>query len=202
MIQQINFYKEIVRKRSIPLSFSTMKNFVYGLCFFMLSVTVILMIMQYMSERSLKKLEDKQQQMTSKLQSKSSEMIPKESRDQIMAELKDVEDLYEKNQKILKDLTSMENKGSSGFSSYLLDLAHTVPKGLWLTKMKFIQGGAQFSLDGKTIQPELLTTFISHLHDTDSFSGKTLNVVDLETNESDPFLSFKIETEKSLGKKE
>lgn len=194
MNQQINFYTEILRVRNIPMSFHVMKNFIYGLFLFMIVSTIILGIIQLKNEKDLKNLEKQQLNTFTKLQSQESKVTSKMDRDQIVAKLETNDKLYEKNKKVLDELEQVMKYGSGGFSVYLLSLSKSVPRGLWLTKIELSDSGKHFSLQGKAIEANLITTFISSLNKEPSFKGKILNLFDVTYNKTDSVLEFKIQT--------
>jgi hypothetical protein len=194
MKQEINFYTEILRIRNIPLSFHVMKNFIYGLFIFMIISTIILGIIQLKNERDLQELEKKQSNTLNQLQSQESKITSKIDRDQVISQLEINEKLYEKNKQVLNELELMTKSGSDGFSKYLISLSKSVPQGLWLTKIEFINAGKNFSLHGKSIEPSLVTTFVGFLNKEPSFRGKVLNLFDMVYNKTDAVLEFTIKT--------
>jgi Tfp pilus assembly protein PilN len=194
MNQTINFYTEILRIRNIPLSFHVMKNFVYGLCLFMLISTVILGIIQLKNEKDLKDLEKQQLNTFSKLQSQESKVTSKTNRDQIIAQLEINDKLYEKNKEVLEELDQVFKSGSEGFSKYLISLSKSIPRGLWLTKIELLDSGKRFSLSGKALEAKLVTAFISSLNKEPAFKGKVLNIFDIVYNKTDSVLEFRIQT--------
>ncbi len=194
MKQDINFYTEILRIRNIPLSFHVMKNFIYGLFIFMIASTIILGIIQLKNEHDLQTLEKKQSNTLNQLQSQESKITPKVDRDQIVSQLEINDKLYEKNKKVLDDIERITQSGSEGFSKYLISLSDSVPKGLWLTKIEFMNAGKNFSLYGKAIEPSLVTRFISFLNKEPTFHGKVLDLFDMVYNKTDSVLDFTIKT--------
>lgn len=194
MKQQINFYTEILRIRNIPLSFHTMKNFIYGLFLFMLVSTLILGIIQFKNEHDLRELEKKQLSTTSQLKTQASKITSRQDREQIISQLEVTEKLYEKNKKTLQALDDILQTGSEGFSKYLMSLSRSVPKGLWLSKIELSDAGRQFSLYGKTTHANLVTDFLSALSKETPFSGKVLKIFDIDYNKTEEILEFKIKT--------
>jgi Tfp pilus assembly protein PilN len=195
MTQKINFYTDILRQRNIPLSFRTMKHFTYVLLIFMFFVTLILVIKQLKTKHDLKSLEKIRLSSSSQLKSQESKITPRQEREQIVSQLEITEKSYDKNKQTLELLDKLIAVESEGFSKYLTSLSRSVPSGLWLTKIELFNSGRQFSLRGKTMQPNLITDFIESLRKEEPFSGKILRLLDMTYNKEEGSSEFTIQTE-------
>jgi hypothetical protein len=68
----------------------------------------------------------------------------------------------------------------------------TVP-GLWLTRMDFNTYDAHYTLEGKTLEPDLIPKFMEGLSKESIFSGKTFQVFKVSIDKRKG-LNFLLET--------
>ncbi|MCB1684756.1 MAG: hypothetical protein R3E82_18390 [Pseudomonadales bacterium] len=69
---------------------------------------------------------------------------------------------------LLKDYQSDQ---ANGFSGYLNDLADHQVKGMWLSQIRFDQGGRRIQLKGLTTDPRHVPQFLVALSEGHSFNG-------------------------------
>ena len=82
---------------------------------------------------------------------------------------------------LLKDYQSDQ---ANGFSGFLNDLADHQVKGMWLSQIRFDQGGRRIQLKGLTTDPNHLPQFLVALSQGHSFSGHRFDGFELQEIES------------------
>lgn len=60
---------------------------------------------------------------------------------------------------------------TEGFAGHFTGLARQTMHGLWLTGLRFSEGGSQVGLKGSALKPELVPQFLQRLSAEDVFSG-------------------------------
>jgi hypothetical protein len=63
---------------------------------------------------------------------------------------------------------------TEGYAKFLEALARQHEDGLWLTRITIGDGGGNFSLQGRVLRPELLSTYIQMLSREDALRGRSI----------------------------
>jgi len=194
MRQTINLYQFILDQRNLPLSFRTMLSVFYGFLLLLLFISGILLLIHLKNIHDLKKLEEKQSLASRALQTKSSKVIPKQTREQIQSSLAQQEKIKTQNERTLDQFKNVFNKTQQGFSEKLISLAKSAPTGLWLTRIEFLSEGDFFSFSGKTIDPFLITDFIDALSEESTFSGKSFQIFSAKLDPKENVTEFTLKS--------
>jgi len=98
-----------------------------------------------------KKLEDTSRQFGERSQSK-----------ELLARLKEAESQLADKQR-LQDLLNTAQFNTRGFSEYFIAFARQHTPGIWLTGFDIVGAGKQLTLNGRSIQPELVPRYLQRL---------------------------------------
>jgi len=99
------------------------------------------------------------------------------------------QDLINK-QAILDILSDQKLGNTKGFTGHFEGLARQTIKGLWLTKLHFLQGGASLNIQGYSKQPELLPQYLQALSSETAFKGTEFNHFIIQREDKNNVLSF------------
>ncbi len=89
-------------------------------------------------------------------------------------------------------LKTLDAQRSTGFAALLQGLADRhPPQGLWLTRIRFDDGGNQLALQGLTQDQELLPRYLQSLGQSSAFRGRDFARFDIQRREAD-LLQFRL----------
>jgi len=89
-------------------------------------------------------------------------------------------------------LKTLDAQRSTGFAALLQGLADRhPPQGLWLTRIRFDDGGNQLALQGLTQDQELLPRYLQSLGQSRAFRGRDFARFDIQRGEAD-LLQFRL----------
>lgn len=71
---------------------------------------------------------------------------------------------------------------TKGFSVYFKELSKKKLEGIWISRMRILNGGEQFGLYGKTIDPQTIPTMVNLFQQDENLSGHTYNLIKMENN--------------------
>jgi Tfp pilus assembly protein PilN len=83
-------------------------------------------------------------------------------------------------QKIAVILQKSDFGNTQGYSAYLAAFARQIPNGLWLTGFDISGGGNEVGLQGRTLKPELVPTYISQLKREPIMQGKSFAALQMQ----------------------
>lgn len=86
-------------------------------------------------------------------------------------------------QKITAVLQKNDFGNTQGYSAYLVAFARQIPTGLWLTGFTIRGGGNEISLQGRTLKPELVPTYVSQLKREPAMQGKSFSALQMQLPE-------------------
>jgi len=85
-----------------------------------------------------------------------------------------------------------------GFSEQLRAFARQSMNGLWLTGFSIGAGGSELEIVGRTLNAELLPTYIRRLNSEQAFQGKSFAMLDVTRVEADSKTDSNTKTEKTV----
>lgn len=125
-----------------------------------------------------------------------SRSLPANGKNQLMeSEISRLTTQLENMKKIQGALSTGSFGNASGFSDHLEALAREHVDGAWLTSITIANGGGKLTLEGKSIDAELVPVYIKRLATAPVFRDQKFNILDLERIPgADDMLSFNIGT--------
>ncbi len=93
---------------------------------------------------------------------------------------------------LLSSLASGSQGSKGGFARHLRGLARRRVRGLWLTEIHVQQGGRQVSLNGLTMQPELVPKLLQLLRDEPAFKGQEYSSFSLNRTKGSTEIAFSL----------
>lgn len=136
----------------------------------------------------------------------SNEFSPQKSNQALQDELKKLESEAASQKEILDTLKTGVIGNTTGYSEYMQAFARQTVSGLWLTGF-FIEGdGAQMSLKGGVLNPQLVPTYIQRLNKEKIMRGKTFAYLHMqqpvtEVNQSAAknYIEFSMQSSEARG---
>ncbi|HIJ83095.1 MAG: hypothetical protein HW380_866 [Magnetococcales bacterium] len=69
-----------------------------------------------------------------------------------------------------------------GFSEYFRELAREKLDGIWITRMRILNGGERFGLYGKSVNPQAVPIMVNQFQNSTQLSGHTYSQIKMEKN--------------------
>lgn len=86
-----------------------------------------------------------------------------------------------KNRQKIATVLQKNNFGNTqGYSAYFVAFARQIPSGLWLTGFTINGGGNEIGLQGRTLKPELVPTYVSQLKRELIMQGKSFSALQMQ----------------------
>jgi len=191
-MQQINLYNKNLRKKSVIFSFTHLS---YG----SLSLLIFLALWQSISHYQVYSLQKKIGLAKTSLNQKQQQLsifqdsLPKIKKDTgLKLKLAQLEKELISKQTILEILSDQKLGNTHGFTDHFEGLARQTIKGLWLTKLHFIHGGTELSIQGHSKKPELLPKYLQALSSEAAFKGTEFNHFVIQREEKNRSLTFSL----------
>lgn len=83
-------------------------------------------------------------------------------------------------QKIATILQKSDFGNTKGYSAYMVAFARQIPTGLWLTGFDITGGGNEIALQGRSLKPELVPTYVSQLKLEAIMQGKSFSALQMQ----------------------
>jgi hypothetical protein len=115
----------------------------------------------------------------------SNEFSPQRSGQQLGDELKQLEAQAAAQDAVLNMLKSGAIGNTEGYSEYMRAFARQSIKGLWLTAFDIVGDGAQMSLSGAVLSPQLVPSYIQRLGREKVMRGKTFSTLQMQQPKKD-----------------
>jgi Tfp pilus assembly protein PilN len=110
----------------------------------------------------------------------AAEMPALQSPEQLQAELDRLQAQVDAQQQIMDTLQGGEMGNTDGYSGYLQAFARQSVAGMWLTGFEIVGDGAELSLSGGALKPELVPAYIRKLGQEPVMRGKTFAALKME----------------------
>jgi len=96
-----------------------------------------------------------------------------------------MDDQVKARRQIIDLLGKGELGNTRGFSEYLRALSRQTLGGLWITGFHVSGTGSDMAINGRTLQPELVPTFINRLKKEPVLAGKTFSMLEMSLPEAE-----------------
>ena len=110
----------------------------------------------------------------------TSEFSPQRTSQMLEEEQKQLEVQAAAQEKLLTTLKSGAIGNVEGYSGYMRAFARQSVKGLWLTAFDIVGDGAQISLSGAVVNPQLVPSYIQRLGNEKVMRGKTFSTLQMQ----------------------
>jgi len=104
-------------------------------------------------------------------------------------------------QQLAGHLQALLAERSAGFSAPLDALAERHRAGIWLSAIRFEQGGRDLRLEGASQQPDLLPGYLNSLGRSPAFAGRQFARFDLDRDEGG-ILRFRLASQATAGEED
>lgn len=108
------------------------------------------------------------------------EFSPQQTNQQLQDEVQQLEKQLKTQAELIETLKSSAGGNTSGYSEYMRAFSRQIVPGLWLTGFKVAGDGAEVSLSGAALNPELLPTYIQRLGKESIMQGKTFSTLQIK----------------------
>ena len=185
MSQQINLFNPIFLKQKKYFSVVTMLQalglIVLGSAVFYAYAAYQVAQLSRQAEESVKRYATEQ----ARLASYSNEFSLQRSGQMLEDELKQVEAQARAQDAVLTTLKSGAIGNTEGYSEYMRAFARESINGLWLTAFDIVGDGAQMSLSGAVVNPQLVPSYIQRLGKEKIMRGKTFSTLQMQQPKKD-----------------
>ncbi|OIR18228.1 hypothetical protein GALL_15560 [mine drainage metagenome] len=185
MSQQINLFNPIFLKQKKYFSVVAMSQalglIVLGSAVFYAYAAYQVAQLSRQAEESAKRYAAEQ----ARLASYSNEFSLQRSGQMLEDELKQVEAQARAQDAVLTTLKSGVIGNTEGYSEYMRAFARQSINGLWLTAFDIVGDGAQMSLSGAVVNPQLVPSYIQRLGKEKIMRGKTFSTLQMQQPKKD-----------------
>jgi hypothetical protein len=185
MSQQINLFNPIFLKQKKYFSVATMLQalglIVLGSAlFFAYAVYQVAQLSKQADEMSKRYVKEQ-----ARLVDFTNDFSLQRSGQMLEEELKQLEAQAKAQEVVLSTLKSGVIGNTEGYSEYMRAFARQSIKGLWLTAFDIIGDGAQMSLSGAVVNPQLVPSYIQRLGKEKVMHGKTFSTLQMQQPKKD-----------------
>lgn len=114
------------------------------------------------------------------------EFSPQQAAQSLQGEVQQLERQAAEQAELVETLKSGAVGNTSGYSGYMSAFARQLVQGLWLTGFEMSGDGAQISLSGGVLSPELLPAYIQRLGKEPVMQGKSFATLQMKQPKADP----------------
>lgn len=172
MNQQINLYQPIFRKQPKVFSALTILQAVLAVAVGLMLIYAYGRWQDIKLSRALSELKAQRTASLNRVQLLA-EKYPSRTKSPLLEQ--EVQRLAAERDATLRILTALSGKtpgNTTGFSAFLEGLAHEHIDGLWLTDFAIGNGGADITLAGSALRPQLVPRYLQKLSLERAFTGK------------------------------
>lgn len=173
MSQQINLFNPVFRQQKKYLSAATMAQ-ALGMI-----LAGSLLLSGYLAYRA-SQLKGQAAMVTAQLNDARKDMDrvniefpPRQKNTALALDIQKTETDLQALQKISDILQKGELGNTNGYADYFRAFARQIVDGVWLTDISILGAGAEIGLHGRTLDPELVPTYISRLKNEPVMQGKS-----------------------------
>lgn len=110
----------------------------------------------------------------------AAEFSPQQANQALQSEVQHLERQFTEQFELVETLKSGAVGNTSGYSGYMRAFSHQMAQGLWLTGFSMSGDGAQISLSGGVLSPELLPAYIQRLGQEPVMQGKSFATLQMQ----------------------
>jgi Flp pilus assembly protein TadB len=185
MSQQINLFNPIFMKQKKYFSVVTMLQalgliFLGSLLFYAYAIYQVAQLSRQADEMSKRYATEQ-----ARLVSVTNEFSLQRSGQLLQDELKQVEAQAKAQEAVLNMLKSGAIGNTEGYSEYMRAFARESINGLWLTGFNITGDGAQMSMRGAVVNPQLVPSYIQRLGKEKVMRGKTFSTLQMQQPKKD-----------------
>lgn len=185
MSQQINLYNPIFMKQrkyfSLLAMFQALGMIIAGSLIFYGYAIYQVDQLKLQSQENTKRYNADQM----RLARYATEFSPQQSDQLLRNEVQRQEKRLAEQNEIIETLKSGAMGNTTGYSEYMRAFARQIVQGLWLTGFRVTGDGAQISLSGGVLDPELLPAYIERLGKEHIMQGKTFSALKMQQSGTD-----------------
>ena len=139
----------------------------------------------YSNARALERAEQQAQALETQLAARQASFREPQLDPRLPVQLAELEAGNHQMQRLADHLRQLDVERSEGFVPLLAGLAERhVPSGLWLTRIRLLEGGVVLGLEGLTQRQELLPEYLNSLGQDAAFQGREFARFDVRREES------------------
>lgn len=193
MSQQINLLNPLLKKHRDYFSFM---NMLQALGFVILGSMLFYGYAFYQASQLTKQFEESAQRYNaeqSRLTLFSKEFSPQQTNEMLRVEEANLKKELDEQGTLIEALKSSAGGSTTGFSEYMRAFSRQIVQGLWLTDFKIVGDGAEMSLSGAGLNPELLPVYIQQLGKEKVMQGKifaTLQITVADSTSQPGYVKF------------
>lgn len=190
MRQQVNLFTREFRRHEQPLSSRHLLWFVAAFVLLLVLWEAGSLWRLQKTEQALAELRESERQLSLRLdQMKTSR--PASNRSLLEREVAALRNDIERRQE-LQSLVTQQNLGNSrGFSALMTGLARQAHEDIWLTQIRFLEGGRYLEMAGWTRKAERVPFYLQQLRNEDAFAETRFGVLGIHgRDEGEPYLQF------------
>lgn len=186
MTQQINLVNPALRKKR---EWVTARNIVMA-CAMAVAVLLLLLVLierqadQLMNEA--RAAEDALQSEQARLAAFKQQLAALQPDARLAQELAQAEQMLAQRKEIVATLKGGAIGKTEGFSEYMRAFARQSVNGLWLTGFSISAGGNELEINGRTLSPESVPSYIRRLNGEKVVSGRSFAALDMRSVAEDP----------------
>ena len=180
MGQQINLLNPLLRRQRDHFSFL---NMLQALGVIVAGAMLFYGYAFYQSSQLAKEFELNTQRYIAeqvRLTTFTQDYSPQQAKDALQAEVSALEKELAEQNELIEALKSSSAGSVTGFSEYMRAFSRQVVQGLWLTSFKVVGDGAEISLSGGVLTPDLLPIYLQRLGKEKIMQGKNLAALQID----------------------
>ncbi|MBI3713436.1 MAG: PilN domain-containing protein [Burkholderiales bacterium] len=180
MSQQINLFNPELSPQQSHLN---ARNMLWCAVFLLVLAGGLHFYLNYFSVQSQRLLDNSTAQlklMTSEITALRNSEVPKIKNTVLETELNDLMAALVRRQQIAGILNATDFGNTAGYSAYFTAFAKQIPANVWITGMRIEGAGHDLQVQGRTLQAELVPTFVAQLKNEKIMQGKTFAALQME----------------------
>lgn len=192
MRQQVNLYTREFRRHEQPLSSRTLL-WSLAICLLLLGVWESTKIWSLLkAQDAVTELHASEEQLSARL-TELRAMRPTGNRSALEREVAALRNDLQRRQE-LQSLIAQQNLGNTrGFSALMTGLARQAQEDIWLTQIRFLEGGRYLELAGWTRKAERVPFYLQQLRHEEAFSNVRFGVLGIRgREEGQAYLRFSL----------
>ncbi len=195
ILQQINLYQPIFRKKPTPFSLATMGLILAVVILLLASIQGFGLWQRQRLATQLHRATTSHAELKKQVLTLEQKLPAPGINQQLQLKLDRLIDSKSSMLALERILTSRIDGNSQGFAAYFEGFARKNPQGLWLKSIQLGKGGDFLALEGEMTRPELVPMLLQQLRNEKIFSGKTFQDVRLfRTGDEGEEMGFRLQT--------
>lgn len=185
MMQQVNLFQPMFRQQKKIFSAATMLQIVLFFAVVLGAVYAYTLTRLEPFRNELARVEGEFEKLTRQIELHRARFPTREKSKLLEQEVERLSVEVAFQRRLKEALSSGSFGNAAGFSDHFEALARGHVEGSWLTRILLANGGANVSLSGKTVDPELVPVYIRRLAESPEFSKRAFNVLELARSQKE-----------------